>query len=55
MTYWVVPLALNKGFLSPVIILFALNTVSILGGVGLFFYGKTLRRYTKNSSLHQWH
>lgn len=55
MTYWVVPLALTKGFINPVMILFALTTSGILGGIALFFYGKDLRRLTKDSSLHRWH
>lgn len=53
MSYWVFPLAATNGFFTPAMVEFALTIGPPVFGALLYFYGKSLRRLTKNSSLHQ--
>jgi hypothetical protein len=53
MSYWVVPLAAEHGFLTVALVQFALLVGACLIGVPMYFFGKSLRRMTKNSKMHQ--
>jgi hypothetical protein len=54
MSYWVPPLAAREGYISPAMVEFALTIGPILLTIPVYFYGKKLRRMTKNSSVHRW-
>ena len=54
MSYWVEPLAARQGYISPAMVEFALTIGPMLLGVPLYFYGKKLRRMSKDSKVHQW-
>lgn len=53
MSYWVAPLAAREGYLSPGMVMFALTIGPAVFAIPIWLWGKKLRRYTKNSSLHQ--
>ncbi|ORY24554.1 major facilitator superfamily domain-containing protein [Naematelia encephala] len=52
MSYWVSPLAQRRGMIAPAMVQFALVVGPMLLGIPLYFYGKSLRRLTKNSHWH---
>lgn len=54
MSYWITPLGARKGLLAPAMIEFALTMGPMLLTVPLYFCGKRLRRFTRNSTFHQW-
>ena len=53
MSYWVYPLAAKKGFFTPAMVEFALTIGPALFGLPLYLFGKHLRKFTQNSSLHR--
>jgi len=53
MSYWVSPLAERKGFFTPAMVQFALTIGPAVFCIPLYFFGKSLRRFTKDSSLHR--
>jgi hypothetical protein len=53
MSYYVFPLAAKKGFITLAMVQFALTIGPALLTLPLYFYGKSLRRLTKNSALHR--
>jgi hypothetical protein len=49
-TEWI----LADGFIAPIMTNNGLTLLWVIGGgVGLFFFGKTVRRWTKDSSVHK--
>jgi hypothetical protein len=54
MSYWVPPLAMREGYISPAMVEFALTIAPVLLAIPVYFYGKKLRTMTRNSSVHQW-
>lgn len=54
MSYWVSPLAARKGWLTPAMIEFALTVGPILLGIPIYFFGKKLRKLTRNSVVHSY-
>ena len=49
-TIWI----LEDGFIAPIMTNNGLTLLWVIGGgVLLFFFGKTVRRWTKNSSVHK--
>lgn len=53
MSYWVMPLAARGGFMVPAMVEFALTIGSMVLGIPIHFFGKRLRRLTRNSSVHR--
>lgn len=53
MSYWVGPLAAKGGYITPAATQFAFVIGPTLLGIPLYFWGKNLRRITKNSNLHR--
>lgn len=53
MSYWVAPLAAKGGYITPAATQFAFVIGPTLLGIPLYFWGKNLRRMTKNSNLHR--
>ncbi|KAE8336823.1 hypothetical protein BDV24DRAFT_178109 [Aspergillus arachidicola] len=54
MSYWVASLGARKGLVAPAMVEFSLTMGPMLLGVPLYFWGKRLRRFTRNSAFHQW-
>ncbi|KAL5387000.1 hypothetical protein PMIN02_008276 [Paraphaeosphaeria minitans] len=53
MTYYMNDWATNSGYISPVMLLLAMNVgITLLGMVVFMFFGKTFRRWTKDSKIH---
>ena len=53
MTYWINNMAATQGYITPHMILIALDTGLALAGVLFFvYYGKTMRRLTKTAAVH---
>jgi len=53
MTYWINTMAATMGYVTPHMILIALDTGLALAGVFFFFnFGKTMRRLTKSAAVH---
>ncbi|KAK5149521.1 hypothetical protein LTR04_007027 [Oleoguttula sp. CCFEE 6159] len=52
-SYWVFGLAAQQGFLTVAMVQFAVTIGPALFAIPLYFYGKSLRRWTKNSDLHR--
>jgi hypothetical protein len=53
MTYFINDWAAQKGFIGPIMLLGGLTVgTSTLGAVVFYFWGKTFRRWTKDSKLH---
>lgn len=53
MTYWINNMAATQGYITPHMILIALDTGLALAGVLFFVYfGKTMRRLTKTAAVH---
>ncbi|KAK7204562.1 MFS transporter-like protein [Myxozyma melibiosi] len=49
LTSWI----LSSGFVPPIITILALNIAVMLPGIPLYFYGKKVRKWSKNSHLHK--
>lgn len=54
MSYWVASLGARRGLVAPAMVEFALTLGPMLLGAPLYFWGKRLRRFTRNSAFHQW-
>ena len=54
MSYWVPPLGAREGLFSPAMVEFALTIGPMLLGLPLFFFGKRLRKLTRNSAVHRY-
>ncbi|KAJ5585661.1 hypothetical protein N7450_005448 [Penicillium hetheringtonii] len=54
MSYWVMPMAAQRGFLVPAMVEFALTIGPMVLGLPIYFFGKYLRRLTSNSSVHSY-
>jgi len=53
MTYWVNDMAAQVGYITPHMILLALDTGLALAGIAFFVYlGKSMRRLTRNAAVH---
>ncbi|TKA59492.1 hypothetical protein B0A49_12269, partial [Cryomyces minteri] len=52
-SYWVFGLAAQKGFLTVAMVQFAVTIGPALFAIPLYLYGKSLRRWTKDSDLHR--
>lgn len=53
MSYWVPSLSEEKGYLAPAMVMFAVVIGPGLLTIPLYYYGKSLRRMTKDSSMHR--
>ncbi|KAK4988554.1 hypothetical protein LTR50_003850 [Elasticomyces elasticus] len=53
MSYWVFGLAAQQGFLTVAMVQFAATMAPIVCTIPLYFFGKNIRRWTKDSSLHR--
>lgn len=53
LSYWVFNIAMSNGFVAVYMIQFAVSMLPVVLTVPLYFYGKSLRRWTRNSSLHR--
>jgi len=53
MTYFINNMAIEKGYLVPVMLLASLGVgIPVIGGLTLWFFGKRCRRWTRGSSVH---
>ena len=53
MSYWLPPLVARVGYLTPIMINLALTIGPAVFAIPMYFYGKNLRKLTKDSSLHK--
>ncbi|KAK4940470.1 hypothetical protein LTR10_019454 [Elasticomyces elasticus] len=53
MSYWVPYLAKKDGFLTPLMVWYTFTAVVMLLAIPLYFWGKSLRRITRNSPVHR--
>ncbi|CAK3809951.1 Protein HOL1 [Lecanosticta acicola] len=53
LSYWVFDIMARDGWVTVYMIQFAVGMLPVVLTVPLYFYGKSLRRWTKNSSLHR--
>lgn len=53
MSYWLPPLVEKVGYLTPIMINLALTIGPAVLAIPVYFYGKELRRLTKDSDLHR--
>jgi len=53
MSYWVAPLAVQEGYISPAMVEFALTIGPMFLAIPLYFWGKKLRQLTAKSNLHR--
>jgi len=53
LSYWVFDIMAKDGWITVYMIQFAADMFPVVLTIPLYFYGKSLRRWTKNSSLHQ--
>ncbi|KXT07081.1 hypothetical protein AC578_2406 [Pseudocercospora eumusae] len=53
LSYWVFDIAARKGWTTVFMVQFAVDMAPVLLTIPLYFYGKNLRRWTKDSSLHR--
>ncbi|KAI7547338.1 MFS general substrate transporter [Hortaea werneckii] len=53
LSYWVFDIAARDGFVAVYMTQFAVSMLPIVLTVPLYFFGKKLRRWTKNSDLHR--
>lgn len=53
MSYWVFPLIARKGILTTAMVQFSIAAFPMVLAVPLYFYGKTLRRWTRGSAWHK--
>ena len=52
MTYWMPPMVVRDGYITPLMVWFTFMVGPILLATPLYFYGKRLRIATQNSSVH---
>lgn len=53
MTYYINDWAAKSGFTGPLMLLMSMTVgFTVIGMVVLMFYGKTFRRWTKDSKIH---
>lgn len=52
-SYWVFQLAQSQGFITVFMVQLAITLGPALFGIPLYFYGKQLRRWTRDSNLHR--
>ncbi|OJJ72703.1 hypothetical protein ASPBRDRAFT_124087 [Aspergillus brasiliensis CBS 101740] len=52
MSYWVMPMAARRGWLVPTMVEFSLTIGPLVLGIPMYFFGKGLRRVTRNSRVH---
>ena len=53
-SYWIFQLAVKpNGFITIYMIQFAISMFPVVGTIPLYFYGKKLRHWTRNSDLHK--
>jgi hypothetical protein len=53
MTYFINDWAVKNGFIPPLMLLMAMTVgFSLIGGIFLYFYGKTMRRWSRNAKIH---
>lgn len=53
MSYWVPDLAKRDGFLTPLMVWYSFTAAVMLLAIPLYFWGKSLRRLTRNSPVHR--
>jgi hypothetical protein len=53
MSFWVSPLVARQGMISVAGVQFALTVGPLILGIPIYFWGKNLRRLTKDSELHR--
>jgi len=53
LSYWVFNVAVKDGFVAVYMTQFAVSMLPIFLTIPLYFFGKNLRRWTKNSGLHR--
>ena len=53
LSYWVFDIALTRGFTTVYMIQFAVDMLPVVLTVPLYYYGKSLRMWTKNSDIHK--
>lgn len=53
MSYWVPQLTASKGYLTPVMVQLGLVAGPLLFTLPVYFFGKSLRRMTRNSGVHK--
>lgn len=54
LSYWVQPLAEREGIITPAMVQFALTIGPMVLGLPVYFFGKRLRAWTKDSKVHLW-
>lgn len=52
MSYWVMPMAARRGWIVPNMVEFSLAIGPLLLGIPMYFFGKGLRRLTKDARIH---
>ena len=53
LSYWVFNVAVKDGFIAVYMTQFAVSMAPVVCTIPLYFFGKSLRRWTKNSDLHR--
>lgn len=53
LSYWIFHVAAEDGFVAVYMTQFAVDMLPVVLTVPLYFYGKSLRRWTKNSDIHR--
>lgn len=54
MTYFIIPWVTEHGFLYPIITVGMIAVgITLIGVIVFFFFGKTFRRWTRDSGIHQ--
>lgn len=54
MSYWIPSLGEAHGFMTPLMVWWTFTALPILLAIPLYFWGKNLRRWTKNVTVHQY-
>ena len=52
MTYWMPPMVVRDGYITPLMVWFTFTVGPILLAIPLYFYGKRLKTATRNPSVH---
>lgn len=53
LSYWIFDIAAKNGFVTVYMIQFAVSMLPVVLTIPLYYYGKSLRRMTKNSDIHK--
>jgi hypothetical protein len=53
LSYWVFNVQAMAGWVSVYMVQFAVSMLPVVLAVPLYYYGKNLRRWTKDSTLHR--